>query len=209
VNPSPEPDPGGLHPLSADQAAAVEKLYRAASPELFSRALFLSQGNRTQAEDLIQLIFQAAITRWSTGGNPVGYLAYEDQMRWLYGVLNYKAADAFRSRSRESPMPDLDPDWLQAPHDTAHHALCSRELDRALLVMKRMPRVRHVVASLRLLSGLPTREVAAMLGIEQSTVRWHLKRAREELCKEVGPILPVADDEPGDDGLATGRAVTS
>lgn len=204
MNPSPEPEPGALHPLSADQAAAVEKLYRDAASGLFFRALFLSQGNRAQAEDLTQEVFKAAITRWSTGRNPVGCLDYEDQTRWLYGVLNYKAADACRVGSREGPMPDLDLDWPPAPHDTAHQALCSIDLDRALKVMKRMPRVRHVVASLRLLSGLPTGEVAAMLGIEQSTVRWHVKKAREELSREVGPILPYVDDEPGDDGLPTG-----
>jgi len=187
----------------------VEKLYRAAAPDLFSRARFLSQGNRAQAEDLTQLVFQAAITRWSTGCNPVGSLDYENQVRWLYGVLNHKAADACRVGSREGPIPDLDLDRLQAPHDTAHHALCSIDLDRALLVIKEMPRVRHLVASLRLLSGLPTGDVAAMLGIEQSTVRWHLNEARKELRRMVGPIMPIEDDEPGNDGPATGRAVTS
>jgi RNA polymerase sigma factor (sigma-70 family) len=202
---SPEPDPGRLHPPSDDQTAAVEKLYRTTASELFFRALFLSQGNRAQAEDLTQEVFKAAITRWSTGPKPVGNLDYEDQMRWLYGVLNHKAADAYRIGSREGPMPDLDLDQQPAPHDTAHQALCSIDLDRALKVMKRMPRVRHLVASWRLLSGLPTREVAAMLGIEQSTVRWHLKKAREELCREVGPILPYVDDEPEDADLPWDR----
>jgi DNA-directed RNA polymerase specialized sigma24 family protein len=103
---------------------------------------------------------------------------------------------------RERRLPDLDLGRLPAPHDTARDALCRAELDHVLLVVKKMSRVRHLVVSLRLLIGLPSSEVAVMLGIDQSTVRWHLKKAREELCREVGPVLDFADDEPGDDGLA-------
>ena len=209
MNPRDEPEPTRPRPLSADQAAAVEKLYRITASRLFSRSLFLSQGNRQQADDLVQQVFEAAIKRWSAGGNPIGSQEYKDQIRWLFGVLNHKAVDAFRACSREGPLPDLDLDRVQPPYDTAHHALCLIDLDRALELMKKMPRDRHLVVSLRVLSGLPTREVAEMIGMKQATVRWHLMRAREELSREIGPILPIEDEEPGEDGPATERTVTA
>jgi RNA polymerase sigma factor (sigma-70 family) len=193
VNRSPEHGSGGPEPLSADQAAAVEKLFRAAAPRIYPRALLLAQGDRAQADDLIQLVFQAAIVRWET----VGQKDPGDQMKWLYRVLRNKAADAWRANGRERPLSDLAMDEPQSSQDTAHHVLCSMALNGALKVMKEMPTVRHRVVCLLLLNGLPTRDVAGMLGIEQSTVRGHLKAAREELAKEIGPILPFTDDDFG------------
>lgn len=171
----------------------MEELYRAAAPKLFHRALLLAQGDRMRADDLIQLVFQAVIVGWET----VSHKDPGEQMAWLYKVLHYKAADAWRARSREYPATGLILDELQSPQDTAHHALCSVAVDRALKVMKEMPPVRHRVACLRLLSGLPTEEVAEILGITQSTVRGHLKAARDELGREVGPISPFAEEESG------------
>ncbi len=175
----------------------MEKLYRAAAPRLYPRALLLAQGKRTQADDLQQQVFQAAIIGWKT----VSGMDSGEQMAWLYTVLRNKAADAWRANGRESPLTDLILDKPQPAQDPAHHVQCSMALDRALKVMKEMPPVRHRVACLRLLYGLPSGEVARMLGIAESTVRGHLKAARDELGKEVGPILPFEDDEPGGGGL--------
>lgn len=205
MNQSPEPGSGEPQPLSADQAAAIEKLYRAAAPRLYPRALLLAQGNRAEADDLIQLVFQAVIMRWEK----VGHKDFGEQMKWLYRVLRNKVADAWRVNGRECLLPDLLMDELPSSQDTAHRVLCSMALDGALKVVKEMPPVRHRVVCLLLLYGLPAREVAGMLGIAQSTVRGHLKAAREELGKEIGPILPFTADDPGAGSAATGRAVTS
>jgi RNA polymerase sigma factor (sigma-70 family) len=171
----------------------VEVLYRTAAPRLYPRALLLAQGNRTQADDLLQLVFLAAIMGWEK----VERMDSTGQLKWLYRILHNKSADAWRVNGRECRLPDLILDEPPSFQDTAHHALCSVALDRALKVMKEMPPVRHRVVCLRLLMGLPTREVAGMLGIEQSTVRGHVRAARAELGREIGPILPFADDEPG------------
>lgn len=194
---SPDRDFDGPRRLIASEAEAVEKLYRIAAPRLFSRALFLAQGNRDQADDLIQQVFQAAIMSWAR----ISHWDSERQETWLYGVLHHKAADAWRVGVREHPVADLIWDQLQSPQDTAHDALCSMALDHALKAVTEMPPVRHRVVCLRVLAGLSTREVANLIGISPSTVRVHLKAARDTLSKEVGPIVPFVDDDPGDDGL--------
>jgi RNA polymerase sigma-70 factor (ECF subfamily) len=201
VNRSPEPDFGEPRPLFADEAEAVDKLYRSVAPELYPRALLMAQGNRAQADDLIQQAFQAAIMAWAR----VGHLDLGRQKAWLYGVLRYKAIDTWRASEREHPVPDLDSYQLQSPQDTAHHALCSMALDRVLKVVFEMPPVRHRVMWLYVMEGLPTNEIAGLLGIAQSTVRGHLKAARDTLSKEVGPILPFSDDDAGDDDLPRER----
>ena len=193
---SPEPSPG-----ESPLFSAVEKLYRAEAPKLFRRALFLSQGNRGRAEDLVQEVFEAAFMSWET----IGHKDSGEQMAWLYRVLYYKAADAWREDRRERSLMDLISNQLPPPQDAGYPALCSIALDRALKVVMEMPPVRHRVVCLRLLAGLPPGEVAGMLGIEQSTVRGHVQAARAELRKEVGPILPYVDDDPDADPTATGR----
>lgn len=190
---SPEPCDSESHLLSADQAEGVEKLYRAAAPKLFRRALLLSQGNRWQAEDLIQLVFQAAIMRWET----IGHKDPGEQMAWLMAVLHNKAADAWRVNRREHSLTVMVSSQPQSLQDAGYLALGSIALDRAIKVIKAMPPVRHRVVCLRLLAGLPTKEVAEMLGRAQSTVRGHLQAALDDLRREVGPILPYVDDDPG------------
>ncbi len=192
VTPSPEPGTGGSPLLSADQAEAVEKLYRAAAPKLFPRALLLSQGNHGQAEDLIQTVFQAAIMRWDT----IGHKDSGEQMAWLTAVLHNKAADAWRVNRREHSLTVVVSSQPQPSQDAGYQALCSIALGRVLKVIKEMPPVRHRVACLRLLMGLPSREVAGMLGIEQSTVRGHVKGALTDLRREIGTDLPYVDDDP-------------
>ncbi len=190
---SPEPGTGGSPLLSADQAEAVEKLYRATAPKLFPRALLLSQGNHGQAEDLIQVVFQAAIMRWDT----IGHKDFGEQMAWLTVVLHNKAADAWRVNRRENSLTAVVSSQPQLLQDAGYQALCSIALGRALKVIMEMPPVRHRVACLRLLMGLPTREVAGMLVLEQSTVRGHVRGALNDLRREVGPDLPYVDDDPG------------
>jgi RNA polymerase sigma-70 factor, ECF subfamily len=192
-----EPDFGEPRPLLADEAEAVAVLFSSAAPKLLPAALLMTQGDRARAEDLIQQAFHAAIKDWVT----VGPLDPRRQEAWLYKVLQYKAIDTWRAGVREHLVPGLDFDQLRAPQDTAHRALCSIELDRALKVVFAMPPVRHQVMCLYVLQGLSTKEIAELLGIAQSTVRGHLKAARDALSKEVGPNLPCAKDDPDDNGL--------
>jgi DNA-directed RNA polymerase specialized sigma24 family protein len=117
----------------------------------------MAQGNRAQADDLIQQVFQAAIMSWAK----IGYWDFGRQEVWLYGVLHHKAADAWRSWAWERPVPELILDRPHPPQDTFHDAMCSIALDRALRAVIKMPPVRHRVVCLRVLAGLSTREVAS------------------------------------------------
>jgi RNA polymerase sigma-70 factor (ECF subfamily) len=197
LNWSPEHDPGEPQPLLASEAEAVAMLFRSAAPKLLPAALLMTQGNRAQAEDLIQQVFHAAIKAWAT----IGHRDPRRQEAWLRKVLRYKAIDTWRASGREHLVPGMDFDQLRAPQDTAHHALCSIDLNRALKVVLAMPPVRHHVMCLYVLEGLRTNEIAELLGIAQSTVRGHLKTARDTLSQEVGPDLPAARDDHGDDDL--------
>jgi RNA polymerase sigma-70 factor (ECF subfamily) len=63
-----------------------------------------------------------------------------------------------------------------------------------------MPAARQRVAFLRWGEEWSSAEVAELLGVSQSTVRAHLKLARDELAEEIGPDVPFADsgEDPGE-----------
>jgi DNA-directed RNA polymerase specialized sigma24 family protein len=66
-----------------------------------------------------------------------------------------------------------------------------------------MPPMRQRVAFLRWGEEWTCAEIAEWLGISSSTVRAHLKHARDELAVVIGPDVPFA--ESGDD---SGEGVT-
>lgn len=60
-----------------------------------------------------------------------------------------------------------------------------------------MPQVRQRVAFLKWGEEWSSAEIADLLGISQSTVRAHLKLARDELAEELGSEVSITDT--GDD----------
>jgi len=56
-----------------------------------------------------------------------------------------------------------------------------------------MPEMRQRVAFLKWGEEWSSAEIAEVLGITQSTVRAHLKLARDELAEEIGPEITFED----------------
>jgi hypothetical protein len=80
-----------------------------------------------------------------------------------------------------------------APDETAEQALCAVTLNKCWAVIKQMPVVQHRVAVLCWAASWTPAEIAAHLGITQSTVRVHLMNARKQLLDVVGPDLPFSE----------------
>ncbi|WP_433463898.1 RNA polymerase sigma factor [Spirillospora sp. CA-128828] len=180
----------------------MSDLFRAEASDLFAFACArLTQGNRTEAEDLIQQVFEAAARHWEStleGRTPEG------RRRWLYRVLKYKCIDTWRKERRIIPIEDC-PDDEAAPGDLGEGVLCAAALQQCWQVIAKMPADRARVAFLCWGESWSSEEVAAWLGITQSTVRGHLKKARDELVVRVGPSVPFIEDSE----QACGRKGTS
>jgi RNA polymerase sigma-70 factor (ECF subfamily) len=170
--------------IPAEAADAVEGLYLAEAPGLFGYALTLPGVGRQDAEDLVQMTFQAAAVAWE---RQLEALGEESRRKWLYCVLRNKAVDQWRSgaaRTLSLESADNVPGPLR---DICDQALNSVLLDRCWDRIARMPQARQRVAFLKWGEDWSTADIAAVLGITQATVRTHLKRARDELAEEVGP----------------------
>lgn len=64
-----------------------------------------------------------------------------------------------------------------------------------------MPPARQKVAFLRWGLEWTSAEVAEWLGIDSSTVRRHLKLARDQMAAEIGPDVPFAEDDDSGEGV--------
>jgi RNA polymerase sigma-70 factor (ECF subfamily) len=146
------------------------------------------------------MVFQAATTEWE---RQLCRLDQEAQRKWLYRVLKHKAIDRWRTSRREFLI--AEPAKTAAsgpPQETYHRALSSIVLQRCWARMRQMPEIRQRVAFLRWSEEWSSREIADLLGINQSTVRVHLMRARDELAEEIGSQVSLTDSgEDTDEGV--------
>lgn len=184
--------PAGGHPARARAEAAA--LVLELGKTLFGRALRLTDGDWSEAEDLIQEAFTAALAAW----DKVGGWPRDRQLAWLTRVMMNKKIDAWRSERRGSfPVAEV-PDIRTAPSPESV-VLSQHALGRCDAVIAAMPAERRKVAFLRWYCGWTTREIAEWNGIAEATVRGHLMRAVRQLNEEVRPDVPFIDDVADDD----------
>jgi RNA polymerase sigma-70 factor, ECF subfamily len=180
----------------ADPPWDATVLYRATMPSLFIRARLLAQGDRQQAEDLVQDAFVAALCGW----DKVGVLRPEAQQRWLFAVLVNKAVDTWRKIGRIDVTDTFDGlDGPGAADETYTRAACSLAWQRAFEIIQQMPPMRHHVVCLRWIAGWSSNEISVELGIRHATVRVHLKNARDTLITAIGPDVPFLAELPVDE----------
>jgi DNA-directed RNA polymerase specialized sigma24 family protein len=112
--------------ISPEAAQALACLFRAESRGLFRYACTLPGVCQPDAEDLVQVTFQAAAESWGK----LRFLDEESRRRWLYRVLQKKAVDRWRSvGSREaryeqtSVIPESSQDHRGLPYEEFAAAL--------------------------------------------------------------------------------------
>jgi RNA polymerase sigma-70 factor (ECF subfamily) len=148
---------------------AVERVWIEHGPRLW-RSLLAFSADADVASDAMAEAFAQALGR----GPEV-----RDHARWIWRAAFRIAAGDLQNRRREVELVhDLPYDM---PDSTA-------DLVRAL---RRLSPNQRAVVVLRLYAGMPSREVASVLGITPTTVRVHLMQARRRLR----PDLEEHDDE--------------
>lgn len=166
----------------------------AESAGLFGYARTLPKVSHSDAEDLVQVTFQAAAMKWEQS---LRSLDEESRRRWLYRVLRNKAIDQWRTGGSRLVFSEQLESASGPQHETYRNALSSIVLQRCWDRIAKMPETRQRVAFLKWGEEWSSAEIAELLGISQSTVRVHLKLARDELAEGIGPEIPFTDT--GDD----------
>src|SRR5436309_7777088 len=190
---------------------AFELLLRRHRAPLFTFLLRML-GNREKAEDLAQETFLRIVK---------GAQAWEQRARfqtWLFTIarnlcVDQSRRDRFRrADSLDAQGPDDEPAMVDAvpgreidPGRGAESARLRPVLQRALLSL---PAEQREVFVLREQAGVPFREIAEMVGVNENTVKSRMRYALEGLRKALaaaGVSEETAAEEPAS-GVRLGRA---
>ena len=157
----------------ADELPDVRDGIAALLPRLrrFGRAL---TGNRDDADDLVQIAVERALTRsalWTPGTRLDS---------WLFRIMQNAWIDEVRARARR-PQP-LDADTPEAAPPDAHTAAdAPLEALAVRAAVARLGEDQRAAVALVVVEGLSYREAADVLGIPIGTLTSRLARARETL----------------------------
>jgi RNA polymerase sigma-70 factor (ECF subfamily) len=173
-------------------AGELAECFAAHAGSLFGYACVLTRGDRSQAEDVVQASFEAAARGWAT----VGCLAEGQRLAWLRTTAANIAVSGFRREAAwRDRLPGIEARYRTAEVDLPAQAFTSIVLERCWKIIRDMPDRQHAVAALRWQQGMKPAEIAAVLGMAESTVSVHLIRARRRLVEQLGPDYPFAGDD--------------
>ena len=131
------------------------------------RTIYLILRDRTRAEDISQDAFMQLFVHWSKVSR------YERPEAWIRRVA---IRMAIRQRSRDRVRASLERS-VDEPRTAP-----SRDLDLEE-AMRRLTPMQRAIVVLYYFEDRPTNEIVQILGMEPSTVRVHLTRARRRLAE--------------------------
>ncbi|MDH4148011.1 MAG: sigma-70 family RNA polymerase sigma factor [Acidimicrobiia bacterium] len=165
MSPVPAEEPASQIALRASFSAFFSAEYRS----VVGLASVLS-GRRSVGEELAQEAFVAAFRRWDVVGG------YEDPGGWVRRVAVNLATSSWRRRVREARALGR----LRHRRDAADQM--SGIDDEVWAVVRALPAHQAQCVALRYLEDRSVRDIAAVLGIAEATVRVHLHTGRKTLA---------------------------
>ncbi|MFJ4622541.1 RNA polymerase sigma factor [Streptomyces sp. NPDC088812] len=127
---------------------------------------------------------------------------------WTATIARHRALDHLR-RQRARPRPTaLEPDLLElpGPHDTHDQALEGLSTERALELVRGLPRDQAEAVLLRVVVGLDGPTAARVLGKRPGAVRTAAHRGLKRLARQLGVDEVTVDDAVTDDRLRAPEA---
>lgn len=150
-------------------------------------------GDGDLAEDIVQTVLGRAYQQWARIAATESPHAYVRRM-----VVN-EYISWRRKWHRVIPASDLETLIAQVPD----HAEAHTERLALLHLVTRLPTRQRAAVVLRYYENLPYSEIAAILGIRESTVRSNLARALTTLRVQVGTPAPAPTHRPALDAART------
>lgn len=185
-------DGSGEVQLPRRHVAELSLFFAAHDRWLFGHAFLRTRGDRELAADLVQDTFEAAARAWTR----LRRRAVSQQRAWLLGTLANKGISDFRRREAfRRKQPDILARYQGATSDTAARALNAIALELAREIIEDMPPRQKKVALMRWQDHMKASEIAAELGIAESTVHAHLHSARGKLVAGLEHYYPHGTDD--------------
>lgn len=164
-------------PLSDAQRLTFEACFKAHRHRVYRLGLRYGRGQESWAEDLTQDVFMRLFELLPTLN------AQDDLGAWIYRVATNAALT--RLRREKSLMTRLQKLWSTDEVETQSAAdtrlLLSEDAKAAQSMLNALPPKEKVVLSMKVLDGLPQREIAVTLGMSEGYVSKLLARAWEKV----------------------------
>lgn len=166
----------------AGESEAFERLVRRHLRGAYAVALGILR-EPADAEDVCQDAFLTALERLEECRRPDRFGA------WLLQIVRNRALNVRRAQSVRSALPLQNALGVAGRHDTGRQAERSELRARLLAAMEDLSDPQREALLLHDLEGWRHREVAAHLGVPESTARAYLFQARRKLRARLGAEL--------------------
>ncbi len=165
-----------------DDPAAFEPLYERYLPQIYAYAYYRT-GNAQEAEDLTARTFVQALThlgRYSSRGVPFS--------AWLFRIVHNLVANWHRDRGRRPTFPLEAALDIADPGDSLHDEAANREeFARLWAAIRQLPPERQQVLVLKFVDGLPSAQIALIMGRSEGAVKALLHRTLVTLRRQLRP----------------------
>jgi RNA polymerase sigma factor (sigma-70 family) len=144
--------------------------------QCFSWALTCTRGQRSEAEDVLQMTYLAIVEGRARFGG-------ESSLKtWMFAVIRNQARSRWRRMSHA--LQSLSRLASFAAIEEGQHA---GDADRLIAALHALPTRQREVLDLVFYRGLPIADAAAVLGISLGTARTHYERGKAALRRELAP----------------------
>ncbi len=161
--------------LKAGDKTAGKELFEYWSPLLF-RFFMLRIAHKGKAEDLVQDVFLKLISRIDTFDTSVGNFT-----AWFWQVAKNTLKDYYREK-KEGTFSDVFPDGIDIADDRPVLETSLR-VQEVLRVLSRFSEEEQETFSLRCVSGLSYKEIAAITARSEGALRVEVHRLTQKLKK--------------------------
>ncbi|MEM9755543.1 MAG: RNA polymerase sigma factor [Pseudomonadota bacterium] len=163
--------------------AALGALYRALEPSVF-RFLHARLNDSFEAADLLHDVFMEV---WRGAGRFEG----RSKVRtWVFGIAYRKLVDAGRKRARLTPMADVPEPDETAPDGAAALAR-AEEAAHVRTCLGTLSDDHRTAIDLAFYEDMTYREIAAVLGVAEGTVKTRIFHAKRLLLRCLQRVLPT------------------
>lgn len=136
--------------------------------------ILLAHAPRQEADDLVQDVFLAALSRMHTLREPGAFV------KWIAAIARNRARMLHRGSRRLVALPDDIPDPAAAP------PAGELRVEDVLAAIQRLPEAYREPLVLRLVEGMSGAEIAERTGLTPGSVRVNLHRGMKQLREELG-----------------------